>query len=99
MIQINKIGYILNGDDKGSYIQILDDSLNTGGYLILISSKATFEDNYDDWVEDYSSLEDYFIESNWKIKYKDSYGDPKGYTDLNKEHPDYEYIKKLDEDK
>lgn len=69
MIKIDTIGYILDGDDKDSYIKILDDKLCTGGYLILIASSQSMEDCFDDWVEDYDSLKVYFLESSWKIKW------------------------------
>ncbi len=68
-IRLDTIGEILEGDDKGKFIKILDDSQSTGGYLIVTSQGPKFETGYDDWVEDWDSLEGYFQESNWIIRW------------------------------
>lgn len=68
-IEIGKIGRIVEGDDKGQYIRIVDDAENTGGFLILISSTNTFEEGFDSWVENLDSLQGFFEESNWLIEW------------------------------
>lgn len=70
IVKINIIGKILQGDDKGSFIKILDDSKDTGGYLVLLSEQKTFETSFDDWLEDMSALKKYFQESKWVIAWE-----------------------------
>jgi hypothetical protein len=65
-IKINIEGIILKGDDFGMKIKIVDDSKNTGGYLILTYDNI---EGFDNWVETYFELEEYFKDSNWVIKW------------------------------
>ena len=68
-IRIGVVGKILKGDDAGSFIKVVDDSTNTGGYLVFTSSDTSFRESYDDWVENLNKLESYFAESRWTIQW------------------------------
>ena len=69
-IKVNRYGRIINGDYKGWSVFIQDDKENTGGYLILISQSKNSNIGYDDWVENYENLKQYFLESKWEIEWE-----------------------------
>jgi hypothetical protein len=69
-IKINQYGKIIKGDKKGWVIFIKDDQTNSGGYLILISSHKNSDVGFDAWVLNYNDLKQYFIESNWDVKWE-----------------------------
>jgi hypothetical protein len=65
-IKIEKKGFVKEGkgNRKGLYVLIQDDSVNTGGYLVLYnqSSDMTSPIGSDDWVENLEALEGYINE-------------------------------------
>jgi hypothetical protein len=66
-IRIGLVGRILRGDGLGGYIKIVDDTSNTGGFLILTSAELSMTKGFDNWVENREALEHYFIESDWIV--------------------------------
>jgi len=66
-IRIGKTGRIIRGANSGSFVKILDDGDNTGGYLILFAKDSTFLNGYDDWVESSKDLEKYFWEAGLEV--------------------------------
>ena len=68
-ILIGKTGLINEGDMKGWYVRIDDDDENTGGFLIIYNSSPDMLSGlgYDDWVENKSSLQDFFEAGSLKI--------------------------------
>lgn len=72
-IEIEKTGLILEGEEKGWYVLIKNDNLDTAGYQILTFSNLDPADNhrqcFDAWVESFDDLQDYFVESRWKIQW------------------------------
>ncbi|EPS0664302.1 hypothetical protein [Vibrio parahaemolyticus] len=69
MIKIGHTGKIVQGDDLGCEVLVIDDSESTGGYIISVSESFSQKSNncYDNWVEDYQALNGYFEESGWEV--------------------------------
>lgn len=68
-IRINTLGRIIAGEDLGQYLKIIDDSENTGGFIILTSTNTEFSSCFDSWVANQSDLETFINESGWKIQW------------------------------
>ncbi len=66
-IRVGVIGKILQGEEKGFFVKVIDDSDSTGGYLILTSEEKSFGSGFDGWVKNREDLEGYFREAGWKI--------------------------------
>lgn len=66
---VGRIGRIVAGDELGRFVKIVNDSENTGGFLILTADDAEFRNCHDNWVEDEVGLERYFQESGWFIEW------------------------------
>jgi hypothetical protein len=71
VIEIGKLGVIERGDDLGLQVKVLDDSDNTGGFLIITGKNLSDKSSeaFDDWVESKEDLKGYFEESNWIVKW------------------------------
>ena len=69
-IRVGQVGKIVAGDELGNYVKIVDDCVNTGGYLILTSAEANFEGGFDNWVENKDALARYFVESTWVVDWQ-----------------------------
>jgi hypothetical protein len=66
-IKIGQIGKIVAGEELGNYIKVLDDTENSGGYLILTATDPNFLDGFDNWVENKEAISQYFNEASWLI--------------------------------
>jgi hypothetical protein len=66
-IKVGVVGKIDAGDEVGSYVKVIDDTTNTGGYLVLTAVSPDMSDAFDNWVEDRESLSRYFEESRWAV--------------------------------
>jgi len=77
-IEIGKTGLIIEGDDKGWYVFIEDDTQDSGGYLILTFNTLDLKDksrqSFDSWVENFQDLETYFKEASWKVNWLECEG-------------------------
>jgi hypothetical protein len=71
-IPIGRVGRIVQGDDVGAYVKVVDDRANSGGFLILLGSDAGFEKGSDGWVENLETLAAYFKESSWQVEWFDN---------------------------
>lgn len=65
---IGKVGRIVGGRHSDWNIKIVDDSENTGGYLVLYWSSSSSE-GFDDWVDSPSALESYFSEFEGQVEW------------------------------
>lgn len=71
-LRIGIVGRILSGEEVGRYVKVVDDSENTGGYLILTAADKELADaGADAWVETRDDLAAYFEESAWTVEWLD----------------------------
>lgn len=68
-IKIGEIGKIVAGDEQGCYVKVLDDTISTGGFLILTAKAPDMKGCFDDWVESREKLQRFFEESEWIIEW------------------------------
>lgn len=68
-IKIGAVGKILAGEDAGCYLKVVDDSANTGGFLILTAHDSGMKDGFDSWVENKEALKKYFEEAKWLVEW------------------------------
>jgi hypothetical protein len=70
-IPIEKVGVIKGEKDRGHYVKVHYDSLDTGGYYIYISPTSDFKSgrggNY--WVEKKEDLPKFFLEAEWEVEW------------------------------
>ncbi|WP_250470256.1 hypothetical protein [Caballeronia sp. GAFFF2] len=64
------VGKIIAGDDAGSYVKVVDDTANTGGFLILTADYPDMGTGFDNWVETKEAVGSFFAESNWKVDWQ-----------------------------
>ena len=67
MIKPGQKGRIVKGDAQGWYVMIQDDTASTSRYLVLTAKAVDFQDGFDDWVEDWDTLQRYFQEAEWEV--------------------------------
>ena len=65
----NKLGKILEGDNVGWYVRIINDFENTGGFIILEFKDLDEKEGFDTWLESEKDIEGYIYESEWKIEW------------------------------
>ncbi|WP_250444145.1 hypothetical protein [Actinotalea sp. C106] len=69
-LRIGALGRIAAGDDAGRFVEVVDDSECSGGFLILTYDTAHRSGNaYDSWVESIVDVNLYFDESRWEVEW------------------------------
>ena len=68
-ISVGRTGRITSGKGFGKFVKIIDDSSNTGVFLILMADDIEFRAGHDDWVETRGDLESYLEEAQWSIEW------------------------------
>jgi hypothetical protein len=76
MISINTLGKILEGEAYvGWYVYIQSLGSKNEGYLILVGITHPLsgdnQEGYDDWVQDYDAVVEYFQGYRWKVEWQD----------------------------
>lgn len=69
-LRVGVLGRIVAGDDAGRYVEVLDDTSSSGGFLILTYDHSDRSGNaYDSWVESIGDADLYFEESSWDVEW------------------------------
>lgn len=71
-IRVGEIGEIVQGDEVGRFVEVIDDAAHTGGFLIM-----TYADEnrspavFDVWAESMIEVENQFEHNRWKVIWLD----------------------------
>jgi hypothetical protein len=69
-LRVGVLGRIVAGDDTERFVEVLDDTNSSGGFLILTYDNVDRSGNaYDSWVESIIDVELYFAESGWDVEW------------------------------
>jgi hypothetical protein len=69
-LKVGVLGRIVSGHDAGRYVEVFDDSLVSGGFLILTFDHLDRSGNaYDAWVASVLDVDSYFDESGWDVEW------------------------------
>ncbi len=68
-IKIGEVGKIVAGQEMGHYVKVIDDTTNTGGFLILTAAASDMRNGFDSWVEDRETLQRFFKEAGWVVEW------------------------------
>lgn len=71
MIKVGVVGRIISGEEQGRYVRIQKLPDDPPSYLVLTATDRNFErEGGDAWVEDESSLIQFFEESRWVVQWE-----------------------------
>lgn len=69
-ILLNKPGRIISGAEMGRYVKILDDTDESGGYLILTAASPDMHnEGFDSWVGSMDEVAKFFDEAKWVVEW------------------------------
>jgi hypothetical protein len=69
-VRVGVLGRIASGENVGRFVEVVDDSSESGGFLILTYEHADRSgDGSDSWVETIVDVDLYFEESDWDIEW------------------------------
>ncbi len=72
-LKVGVLGRIEAGEDTGRFVEVIDDTDTSGGFLILTYDSVDRSGNaYDSWVESIVDVELYFTESGWEVEWLDN---------------------------
>ena len=67
-VRLGTLGRIQAGEELGRVVEVIDDTVRTGGYLIVTyADTARSPDVFDSWQADLADVERYFEEMRWEI--------------------------------
>ncbi|MFI5663545.1 hypothetical protein [Streptomyces sp. NPDC051684] len=70
MVEVEKLGRIASGDEQGRYVYVKELPDEPPSYLVLTAADPDLKaDGGDEWVEDFSSLEQFFGEGRWLVEW------------------------------
>lgn len=71
-LRVGVLGCIVAGEDTGRFVEVIDDTDTSDGYLIQTYDNVDRSGNaYDSWVESIIDVEFYFAESGWEVEWPD----------------------------
>lgn len=71
VIRVGVLGQIVEGDEAGRFVFIKELPDDPPSYLVLTAADENFKTfGGDEWVEDYSSLVDFFKEGGWIVEWR-----------------------------
>ena len=69
-IRVGVVGRISAGDEAGRYVEVLDDSASSGGFLIQMYERSDRSgEGHDAWVGSIVDVDFYFDEAGWSVEW------------------------------
>ena len=69
-LRLGELGMITAGRETGRVVEVVDDTSNTGGYLIFTyADTARSPEVFDAWVPSIVDVDLYFDESGWEVEW------------------------------